>query len=742
MSALAFTPKRSIVYQTFAHRSLRPLPEILTADVESSDNSRVLWDCKTSMSSVIFSPDGKRILTYRVGENTIRLYSAKSFKLITAFEGAPVGGVESAVFSFDGSLIATGSNEALVCLWDGYTGAFKEQLPREHTKPIYHIAFALSDSVIVSVDKKHQIMIWKVAPTRRAIHRRREMKGPMHTALVTRIATSPDSKFLATFSYDKTVKLWDIAARDVIGAPMLGSAEVVRGAFSTDGAKVIAGYSDGTVRIWAVENQAMIHCLETGIQRVYALAVSPKGNTVAIGGENLTLWDISTAEQLCIAEGQHVTCLHFNESGNSLVSGSSRDHATVWDIRHSGLGPDSDISISIKGTTLKGHTGYINDVASSPSGNLIASAGFDGTVRVWETDLIEDIDLDEFSSRPHQEVTNIALSNDGTRLVSVGESVSFQIWDFTTGEKVGSLFSSPEGKVRDVVFSFKRDLWASSHQNGNVCLWHHENDGLTPGMSVIHCEQGSITHIVFSRDKPYIVTASWNKSICVWELASRACVARYDYEYRPSRVAVSADGENMATVLLHEKEDKEDSRTYHLQSHKLVRGMPIKDEDAWKVSGVVDSVVFSPDGNTIVVSQRGNFKLFDSMNPLHPYASFEESLFQSSGIPTGWVPVFSVDGAYLFHWTWAFDVSKLSRGTQSKLTVLKPVKEDVRAHNPLSPLYVEGTTRSIYSMHWKKPMLLLPADVTVYESVAHKNTIALGSSDGRVFIIRFSEQYL
>ena len=742
MSALTFTPKRSIVYQTFAQRSLRPLPEILTADVESSDSSRVLWSSGGPVNSVIFSPDGRQILTYGGRANTMRLYNAKSFKLITAFKGAPVGVVNSAVFSFNGTLIATGNSSSLVSLWDGYTGTLKEKLPRGHKKPVHHVAFALSDSVVIAVDEEHRIVIWSVTPTEWAFDRGRAMEDPMHTDWVTHIAVSPDKKLMASCSRDNTVKLWDIGAGAATGSPMLGGAEVMRGEFSTDGAKIIAGYSNGAVVVWAVDNQRMIHSFKSGNQSVYAIAVSPKGNIVAIGGENLTLWDISAAKRLCIAEGQHVTCLHFNESGNSLVSGSSRDHATVWDIRHSGLGPDSDISISIKGTTLKGHTGYINDVASSPSGNLIASAGFDGTVRVWETDLIEDIDLDEFSSRPHQEVTNIALSNDGTRLVSVGESVSFQIWDFTTGEKVGSLFSSPEGKVRDVVFSFKRDLWASSHQNGNVCLWHHENDGLTPGMSVIHCEQGSITHIVFSRDKPYIVTASWNKSICVWELASRACVARYDYEYRPSRVAVSADGENMATVLLHEKEDKEDSRTYHLQSHKLVRGMPIKDEDAWKVSGVVDSVVFSPDGNTIVVSQRGNFKLFDSMNPFHPYASFEEPLFQSSGMPSGWVPVFSEDGAYLFHWTWEFDVSNLSQETHSKPTVLKPVKEDVRAHNPLSPLYLDRTMRSIYSMHWEKPMLLLPADVTVYKSAAHKNTIALGSLDGRVFIIRFPEQYL
>jgi len=351
-------------------------------------------------------------------------------------------------------------------------------------------------------------------------------------------------------------------------------------------------------------------------------------------------------------------------------------------------------------------------------------------------DLLEGSDVDESTKRAHQKVTHIAASYDGTRIVSVGEKLNFQMWNFTTGEKVGHIFQSPEGDVSQVVFSFKRDLWMSSHLGGNVCVWRYQSDEVAPTATVIQCDQGSINWSAFAEDKPYMATASWNQSIRVWELTSHTCVAQYDYLYVPKIVAISRDGKDLA-VALHEV----GASNWYLRSHPVIGGNPMTEGDTWKASESIYCVLFSPDGKTIVVSERRCFKLFAVEDPKHYYASFQEPLF-SSGAPYECKPVFSVDGRYIFYWKWAFNLENLSRETQSNPTKLKPAEDEELPHNPMSPLYITRSMGHIRSIHWENSLLVLPADVRIRPWKAHENMIAFGSLDGRVFIMRFPEEFV
>jgi WD40 repeat protein len=738
MSALTFTPKHSLVYQTFAQKSLRPLPQILSTHVDSFDNSRVLWDSTAAIFNIKFSPDGNRVLAHGQGMG-VRMWNAKTLKLISALKGRHTSSIESAAFSSDGSLIATGGGDARICIWDGYTGVFKEKLPLRHKGWILHVEFALSDTVVIGVDENHKILIWSLDQT---IPRARMMQTTPHTEEVTFVATSPDRRLLATFSTDKTVKLWDIETGAAIGEPMLGSDTVSCGVFSTDGAKIIAGYNDGIVVIWDVSTQALIHTLKpptvdtkSQTRDVCAVAVSPKGNLVAVGGPDLVLWHIETGELLCSAEKEEVNCLSFDHTGDRLISGSWKFHVTVWDIRSNESCDKLDVTM--KGTVLKAHTGCVNDVASSPSGNLIASGCMDGTLRMWDMDLIEKAYIDESLKRPHEKVTYIAASDDGTRLVSVGEGLNFQMWDFNTGEKIGTIFHSTEGEVLKVVFSFDRDLWASVHRESTVSIWRYGGDDIAPTATAIKCDQNHITWTAFVQYKPYMATAGWNNSIRVWDLASHTCVAQYDHVYRPMRMTISKDGEYLAVALYQSEGHK-----WYLGSHRLVGGDSIKEGEGWKSNGSIDSILISPDGKTIVLSTQRSIKLFDTENPLQYHASFTEPLFTSDTPPLRCVPSFSTDGRYLFFWKWAFNLKNVRRDTQSNPLTLIPAKGEVLPHNHLSPLYVDRPFGQICSVRWGEPLLLLPADVRVRPWKAHENIMALGSSDGRVFIIRFPEEFI
>jgi WD40 repeat protein len=671
-----------------------------------------------------FSPDGTRLLAF--GLTSICMWNAKSLKRIAELKDGHTAWVHTVAFSSDGSLIASGGRDTRVCIWDGFTGALKETLPQRHEEPVVNVHFVLSDSVIVAIDRAHQILCWSVARTKWAVHRARAMRGTMHTGAVVEIASSPDRKLFATFSFDKTIKLWNPESATEVGQPMLGSDKVKTGAFTIDGSKIVAGYHDGTVRIWEVATQILLHTLRSGPESVSTIAVSPDGRLVASGGGRLCLWDVDTGELMCMPLEKYIGSLAFNRTGRRLVLGSSDSYVTVVDIRFGSFRLTTDTFI------LKGHTSYVNDVSSSPSGSLLASAGQDGTLRVWDTDFIDlspgnnPTDLEP----KHQTVTSLAVSRDGTRLLSGGDTGDFQIWDFLTGQRVGHMFHSPEGEVKIIRFSSSSTLWASAHSvhcGGNVCIWEWQAADLAPTTYTLLCGQDSITCIEFTEDRTHIVVGGTDGSVRSWNLSSRSCVANFDCASIPKYLAISHDGRYLACAS-----NDTTFSVWDLVSHQLV------DRSEPDHTRRVSFLSFSP-RKAMVTTRRGEkVDLWDiGGHQIRCLASFEPR--QSGNVPPSWRPAFSLDGKYLFYGTYTFNIGTLLHDTGSAPMQLRPDRSEGRPISPVSHLFVDEALGRIHSNQWPEPNLVLPADVYITEWVAHENTIAFGSSDGRVFIIHFPE---
>jgi WD40 repeat protein len=170
-----------------------------------------------------------------------------------------------------------------------------------------------------------------------------------HTKQICSVAFSLDSRLLASASYDKTVRLWDVAGRKA-ASPM--------------------------------------HVLEGHTDSVYSVSFSPNGRQLAsTSGDNVRLWNLPEGAPGPVLEHNgYVLCLAFSPvvGSNMLASGGFDGIVRLWDVStqkvlHKLQGHEHNVTI----TPFAFSPGVISSVAFSPDGSQLVSGSYDSTARLW-----------------------------------------------------------------------------------------------------------------------------------------------------------------------------------------------------------------------------------------------------------------------------------------------------------------------------------------------------------------------
>jgi len=375
--------------------------------------------------------------------------------------------------------------------------------------------------------------------------------------LVESVAFSTDSKYVLTGSIDGTAALWDISSGSLIkkfSAPKDALDEGLKVAFSSDGLYGIAGGGNG-LTIWDLSTGNEIKNIGAS-RRTRLIAVASDNRSVLTGGwqsgrikplpAHMILWDMKSGNRVQEFKGPWLG--GFNELGPLAVAISPnkryalcsqlQSRLTLWDVI-SGR--------EVRTVSEGGSLHHMRAIAFSPNGQYALSGGNDGKLRLWNIpslDLVKTINAHEWGRAG---ISSVVFSPDGRYALSGGASDGFiKVWDLSAGvavksieahsgmNRVWSLALSPNGKFILSGGDASTRLWDFSTSEEIVTMVSFEN-----GEWVVITSKGYYNSS--EKGAQYLNVKYEGKDYTIDQF--------YDVFYRPDIVAAKLRGEDISGLV-------------------------------------------------------------------------------------------------------------------------------------------------------------------------------------------------
>ncbi len=357
-------------------------------DTENYELHKVL-NAPSLITSLSFSPDGKRIASSTVG-GSVQIWDTENGNVLRDFlvhwdKKTRYFKPDSVSFSSDGKWLAS-SGKGEIQLWDAAPqkrGAYRklDHIPGEikmasFTPDEKRIVFATNSTVWLWDTRTEKLT--SIKPEDLDLHER-----------LRHYAFSPDKRYLATL-YQKgdKIQLRDATTGDVQTKLKSTTSSSFKTFSFSPNSKLLASASyDNKIKIWSVENgtkQNNIFKVDEAEVDGYIWAFSFNADNSKLtvlttlrkkGDEEDAIiwsWNIETGIKTVIGRYENIQCLLFSPDGRKFAFSLDNNIIHLCDIDGKEL------------AALRGHKENVHTLSFHPDGTKLASASFDGTVRVWD----------------------------------------------------------------------------------------------------------------------------------------------------------------------------------------------------------------------------------------------------------------------------------------------------------------------------------------------------------------------
>ncbi|MBD2001016.1 serine/threonine protein kinase [Leptolyngbya sp. FACHB-541] len=280
-----------------------------------------------------------------------------------------VNSVATVAVSPDGQLIATGSFDKTLKLWD-WNGELRQNL-KGHIAPVLSVAFSPDGETLVSGSVDDTIKLWNLDGELLST-----LTEHADSVLSLSVAVSPDGQALVSGSDDCTVKIWQLTTGRLFRT-LPHPRAVTSVAISPDGQILASSSNDNTIRLWNFGTGELLHTLVGHTRDVNSIAIAPNGNILISGGcdNTVRLWEMRTGQLLNTLTGHldWIRAVAISPDGELIASGGGDHTVKIWETETGRLK-----------RTLVGHTRDVNAIAFSPDSHLLISGSSDRTLKIWQ----------------------------------------------------------------------------------------------------------------------------------------------------------------------------------------------------------------------------------------------------------------------------------------------------------------------------------------------------------------------
>ncbi len=519
----------------------------------------------------------------------------------------------------DGSLIATGSLDKTIKIWDVSRNMEIRTLGGNDGR-ISMVQFHPTKNLLLSKADDNQIKIWN-------------LENGEEIFKQTVYSYDRDATFCEGGDYvgymgdDYNYHLYDYTAQKEISSFPMGL--VMKAGVTPGGGKVIVFDVKRTLHIFDSKTGSELASFPSVKEKVPMtnLVVSPDSKYLAIGFNDniIRVYDLqSNSEYAVIKSHSNVLIdLVFTSDSKTLISLShdrtikgfnlktkKESFSTATDIMGAqclGIHPKenvfiagSDYKIKIyKSTngkelnTIEAHAKQVVNMAYDQRGKYLATTHTDINIKIWD---LEQNKLDKVL----QGFFPVAFSNDGRHLVSSGNNLKLWIWDMVTGEKIKEIDTENE-LVQSICFSHNGKYVAAVGYLGVIKLFDIKSGKLIKKFTG---HVGGVLSITFSPDDKLMATGGHDQSIRIWDVeAGTETQKLMDHQIAIGEVSFSPDGKWLASGGWDSKIRLWNTSTWTLAN--TLEGHKNK----------VNSVCFNADG-TLLASAAGNSTVAEADNSI------------------------------------------------------------------------------------------------------------------------------